>query len=531
MAFCDGTFLPPMPVAEGHNQSYSCETPGGVAMSSIASSLPGRMNVFQKLMYQWSELHPYNAVHIYRIAGGLDPRRLLASIAQAYRHNGLGAVEIAANGQSYRHCSPRHRSWKSSRVATIRTEADAAQVGAGLNRPFSRPCCQPWRFSAVSDGPKSFYLLLIYDHWIADSVAARLVVQQVLRRDFGLGARRESRPLDLYPATYRKVFCAAARAVAVGCRGDAPAVQRDPQSGSAAGCLLVGHADGGQFRAVRHRARHGGPFAEFARQTGATVNDVIQAALARAMAPVVPRRAKGADRRTWRSATSSTCGAMPPRISRTRWARLSYYNVRCRPEESDDLADLARRVAGSTGPLKARHGYLDAVVNMQFVSRLWPHFSAATKARFMKRAIPLTAGVSNIYFRDVLLDHELDGRIIGYIRAASTGPILPLVITPTTINGQLNVGVTYRQTGFSLREDRSRDGSIPGGNRVSGPVGARPAWRRTPAARTARDKRRRVTAWRAVARQRRRSGALGFDRARCRAQKPGRMNNLPRKRE
>ena len=175
---------------------------------------------------------------------------------------------------------------------------------------------------------------------------------------------------------------------------------------------------------------------------------------------------------------------------------MSYYNVRCRPEESDDLADLARRVAGSTRPLKARHGYLDAVVNMQFVSRLWPHFGTATKARFMKRAMPLTAGVSNIYFRDALLDHELDRRIIGYIRAASTGPILPLVITPTTINGQLNVGVTYRQTGFS-RTDRSRDGSVPGGNRVSGPVAARAAWRRAPAARTARDKRRRLAAlWR-----------------------------------
>ena len=100
----------------------------------------------------------------------------------------------------------RRRSWKSSRAATIRTSGCWRKSGAGLNRPFSARGCQPWRFSAVSDGPKSFYLLLIYDHWIADSVAARLVVQQVFCRYFGLGERRESRPLDLYPGTYRKMF-------------------------------------------------------------------------------------------------------------------------------------------------------------------------------------------------------------------------------------------------------------------------------------------------------------------------------------
>jgi hypothetical protein len=193
-----------------------------------------------------------------------------------------------------------------------------------------------------------------------------------------------------------------------------------------------------------------GRLREFARRNGATVNDVIQAALARALAPVVPRRAKGRGSQDMAIGNIvDVRGDATADLSRSLGAFLSYYSVRCRPEESANLADLTRQVTQATAPLKARHGYLDAVVNMQFASRLWPHFSRATKARFMKRAIPLTAGVSNIYFRDVLLDRELDRRIVGYLRVASTGPILPLVITPTTINGQLNVGVTYRQTGFS----------------------------------------------------------------------------------
>ena len=42
--------------------------------------------------------------------------------------------------------------------------------------------------------------------------------------------------------------------------------------------------------------------------------------------------------------------------------------------------------------------------------------------------------------RDVILD---------YNRAATTGPMLPLVLSPTTFGEQLSVGVTYRIAGFS----------------------------------------------------------------------------------
>ncbi len=121
-------------------------------MSSIASPLLGRMNVFQKLMYQWSELYPYNAVHVYRIAGTLDCRRLLASIGQTYQYNGLGSVEVAADGQSFQY------EWEEFPELEILDGGDdpqqraLAQVAAELNRPFSRPRCQPLRFCAVIVG-------------------------------------------------------------------------------------------------------------------------------------------------------------------------------------------------------------------------------------------------------------------------------------------------------------------------------------------------------------------------------------------
>ena len=61
----------------------------------------------------------------------------------------------------------------------------------------------------------------------------------------------------------------------------------------------------------------------------------------------------------------------------------------------------------------------------------------------------MTAGVSNVRLRDTWIDRYRPGRIQDYARVSPTGPTLPLVVTPTTMGDELNVGVTYRATGFS----------------------------------------------------------------------------------
>ena len=56
-----------------------------------ASSPIGRLNAFQRVMLQWSELHPYNAVHTYRLSGPL----CLQSLQQAIQNpSGTTASEL-----------------------------------------------------------------------------------------------------------------------------------------------------------------------------------------------------------------------------------------------------------------------------------------------------------------------------------------------------------------------------------------------------------------------------------------------------
>ena len=64
----------------------------------------------------------------------------------------------------------------------------------------------------------------------------------------------------------------------------------------------------------------------------------------------------------------------------------------------------------------------------------------------------MTAGVSNVVVRDDWMTRSRDGCVAEYIRGVSTGPILPLVLTPTTVRDELNVGVTYRIAGFSRQK-------------------------------------------------------------------------------
>jgi len=68
-----------------------------------APSLVGRLNAFQRVMLQWSELHPYNAAHTYRLSGPLSLQSLQQAIRDALDHNGMGVAEIDPDGVWYRH--------------------------------------------------------------------------------------------------------------------------------------------------------------------------------------------------------------------------------------------------------------------------------------------------------------------------------------------------------------------------------------------------------------------------------------------
>ena len=57
----------------------------------------GQLNAFQRLMYNWSELHPYNATHTFRLVGPARVDALHQAIRETYFLNRLGVVHLDAD--------------------------------------------------------------------------------------------------------------------------------------------------------------------------------------------------------------------------------------------------------------------------------------------------------------------------------------------------------------------------------------------------------------------------------------------------
>jgi hypothetical protein len=417
-----------------------------------SSATTGRLNAFQRLMLQWSELHPYNAAHVYRIARPLAAAELSDALRQAYLATGLGIVEVDTEGLHYRHSADH-----APRVEVVQGGADpdatlAEHVTRELNRPFERPRCRPWRFSALEAGPDAHYVVATYDHWVADSTAARLLLRHVLDRYCDWNLPENRRPLDLYPGTYREVF--AHRLTRTRLFGAGAHSLRQWVRSRSVAQMPYSSSRQTDIRFELHRAASGTipELRRFARSLGATIHDVILAALGRAMAEYLPRRAQ---RRRQPLALGTIVNARREAredLSDSLGAFLGYYLVRLAADRDMSLADAVRCIAAATGPIKAQRAYLDSLLNMKLASAIWPHLPESTKPHFMRKAIPMTAGVSNVVVRDDWMTHAPDGCVAEYIRGASTGPILPLTLTPTTLGEEMNIGVSYRIAGFSRQK-------------------------------------------------------------------------------
>ncbi len=105
-------------------------------------------------MLQWSSLHPYNAAHVYKLAGPLRPGDLAEAVETTFRRHGLGIAHLSADGQSFRHETDNQPeveivSGGDDPESTLRD-----YVSRGLNRPFERPTSHPFRFAAIDAGPQ-----------------------------------------------------------------------------------------------------------------------------------------------------------------------------------------------------------------------------------------------------------------------------------------------------------------------------------------------------------------------------------------
>lgn len=404
-------------------------------------------NAFQQLMYYWAGLHPYNAITIVKVAGPADVNRLRRAMGKI--HESLGISRLRSYDHTYELDVGSSEVVVEEMEATDRgdLEALAARATFELNRPFEASPSLPVRlFVLVREG--YHYIGRTYQHWIGDAYSMNSLFCRVLAEYLdveppaGLGAT------DRHCPPFRRVFLTSA--------------------GPYRWCAHVARLAGELVRFGRcHRPAHGDEsdvmaqarfpslsddtlprLSAAARRLGVTVNDLMLAALAEAVAVATPERLLDGRRRNL--ALTSIVDLRPLRPERLQAAMglyLSYFNVIC-PWDEAHFERLLTTIHAQTMAAKARRVYLQALIELQLAVTLWPRIPLARRVAFFSRRKPVGGAVTNIRVPEVWLSGALGEAVSGWWRVASTGPLVPLVLTVTTAGGRLTCGIATRASGF-----------------------------------------------------------------------------------
>jgi len=400
-------------------------------------------------MLQWNELHPYNAVHMVRIAGHLDHDSLKRAIQETLESRELIALRLAPGKGN---CS---FSGGAANIGLTLLDCEGTDwvslspvVEEHLNSPFplDAPFC-PFRFFAVR-GSDSFVFGLSYFHVIADAESIVHLVREVLNRylepDKTPVFQWES-PKSSQPTSFRNPLILA-RALGnfpsrlAGIRESARPRVRDPEN------LHNGCA----FFSLEANDLAG--LIEASRFLNVTLNDLFLALLMKSLVPLTAGRA---DRRKRRKIALgcivNTRRSLGISSGEEFGVFLGSFVVSHEVPKRIGVTDLARAIRLQTERIKDRKLYLDSAFEAVFASVMFSFFSNGRRKKFYPKHYPLWGGITNMNL-NTLWPRQAGETGWDYCRTVSTGPATPLVLSITTVADHVNIGVSYRTTVFSARD-------------------------------------------------------------------------------
>ncbi len=405
--------------------------------------MAGRFNVFQAAMLRWRSLHPYNAVHVIKVPAPLDVPRLTNLIAHTLETGGLTGYVLDARRRRFAfEGGPAGVELAVVDGGGDPTAAVCRRVEQEINFRFPPTGrFDPFRFFVVTDGA-GFRLGLGYDHPLAggDSIAALLtgIAERYAGAPEPAGV---ASPLERYPATYRTLFRRHAGAllgalaeipaqIAVGRRAARP--PRGKAEDGTNGFLRLGIGRE-QLRQMRLKAE----------EWGVGVSDLVLSMVLASVSTLVPER-RSAPRRNHVSVATivNLRSEYQPGPEATFGQFLSSYRVFHPVPEGVSLERLAREVHAQTRRAGKRRLYLLTLLTLGIAGLVWPFLDRRRKHRLFFKYHPVLAGVSGLNVNTLRRSgRSADG---DYLRAASTGPLAPMVFATTSSGEAMEIGITFR---------------------------------------------------------------------------------------
>ena len=399
-------------------------------------------------MLLWNDLHPYNSVHVVRVVAPLDLLRLSEVVNGTLQTQGFGNLTLNPDRGSYHydHVAAKHEI-KMVKVGDDPHADLAAEAGRQLNARFAHDqSFNPFRFF-VAAGKESFFLGLVYFHAVADGESVVSLLKNVVDSYLDTG---DAAGLDLYPRSRDGVLL------------------RDP--GLFVKKLLAISTQLQTLRRARrlpcrdlHDMRNAVTFfslkpheLQALLQTGkawdVTLNDLFLALLLQCFSRQLPKQPP--DSRRTKLAVGCIVNLrkdLGVEARRNFGLFLGSFVVTCEPRAEINLMELARQVHQQTDRIKQNRLYVGTPLELRFARMMLRVFSLERRKKFYQKNYPLWGGVTNMNL-DSIWQQPTGERPVDYLRAVSTGPATPLVLSITTINGGVNLGLSYRTTCFSLAQ-------------------------------------------------------------------------------
>lgn len=412
--------------------------------------MEGRLNLFQRMMLRWRELHPYNPVHVVLIPARLDRARLQACIDRHLESLGLTGLAVDLKRWRFRYQGGPANADLSVRAAG----ADPISVLSGaIEREFNAPFpderkTTPFRFVAVDAGGQ-FHLALAYDHFVAGGDSIALLLRDIAERYTGATpAGPASPPPEIYPPRYRRLLLRHPLWVLKGLTG----LPRMVASSRRSFRPRYGSADD-QYNAFKLFSLGPGALTGLrgaGKAWGVTFNDLLMASVLQALAPLAPERARQPRRREL--AVASIVNIRDDFGSAARAALspfLASFRVSHPVPAGIGLRELVQAVHAETARAKTKRGDLLSLLALGVAGLMWPFLSLRQRARFFTKYHPAWAGVTTLNVNALWGRGDGHDAPFDYIRAVPTGPLCPMVFAVTTVRDVLHVGVSYRTAAFS----------------------------------------------------------------------------------
>jgi NRPS condensation-like uncharacterized protein len=400
-------------------------------------------------MLDWNELHPYNAVHVVRVPASLDLPRLRETIQTRLEGLGLTNLSVDPEGGACQYGGgPVVSELTVIEDGSTTGSSLAAEIKRQLNTPFPRgKSFDPFRFF-VAPGQASFSLGLAYFHPVADAESVVWMLKRLVDTYRASASGVSSATVDLssgcpdspilrHPVVMVRQIAALPaflRILRTSCR---PRYRDSNDLRNGFTNFVLEAASLGWMRTA-------------CKSWGVTLNDLFLALLLHALAPLAAAR-----RQARRQKMAAGCIVNVRKdlgVKRgTFGVFLGSFMVAHEVPEDIGLNALAASIALQTTRIKAQRLYLAMPTQLALARLVLRFFSTKRKRSFYQKHCPLWGGITNMNLNTHWEGQAQDGPL-DYLRAVSTGPVTPLVLSVTTVGERVNVGLSYRSTVFSDAE-------------------------------------------------------------------------------